>query len=128
MVSCPSRTRKNSSVSACRCQVNSPLRLHDPDVVVVDLSNLLWRPALSETRQHHVQIHRLGVPIVTCGRTRHRGAALRSDSGLAVMPLGLCFRAEGGAAPAVARMPGLGMARDRDVAAFGERAHGYDEG
>ena len=51
------------------------------------------------------------------------------ETGLAVMQPGgcLCFRAEG-AAPAVARMSGSGMARDRDVAAFGERAHGYDEG
>src|SRR5580704_17187977 len=34
-----------------------------------------------------------------------------------------------GAAPAAARrMSGSGMARDRDVATFGERAQGYDEG
>ena len=36
----------------------------------------------------------------------------------------LSFRVEG----AVTRMSGSGMARDRDVAAFGERAQGYDEG
>ena len=39
----------------------------------------------------------------------------------------LCSRVEDGA-PAAARMPRSGMARDRDVAAFGERAQGYDEG
>lgn len=40
------------------------LELHNPDVVVVDLGNLLWRPVLSETRQHRVQIRTVHVPIV----------------------------------------------------------------
>ena len=45
------------------------------------------------------------------------------------MPLGarVCFPGKG-AVVAVAGMSRSGMARDRDVAAFGERAQGYDEG
>lgn len=41
------------------------LDLHDPDIVVVDLGNLLRRPVLSEARQHRVQVYRFHVPIVT---------------------------------------------------------------
>ncbi len=51
------------------------LDLDDPDIVVVDLGNLLRRPLLSETRQHRVQIHRLHVFIVTRDRTSRPRAA-----------------------------------------------------
>ena len=41
------------------------LDFHDPDVVVVNLGNLLRRPVLSEAREHRVKIYRVHVPIVT---------------------------------------------------------------
>jgi hypothetical protein len=46
------------------------LDLHDPDIVVVNLGNLLRRPVLSEARQHLVQIYRFHILIVTRNCTR----------------------------------------------------------
>jgi hypothetical protein len=65
------------------------LDLHDPDVVVVDLGNLLGRPVLSEA-QLRVQIHHFRVPIVTGNRTQHPRTTFRDRARChaAFIPLG----------------------------------------